>query len=162
MTREWDKEKLWDPNRNWTHEKSQRARSFNWVHKRQLSCLLLGFFLCSRLSHFITNWSLNFTIFNNLPLFMNYFWTTSLGNFIDWFILLFAYYLFNPCQTEGQIQLQLKYLDMLCVCSIWKQARGTLENVMKYLAIWEIYNIKFPCPNTNVLFLRTCCCTYSY
>ena len=58
MTRAWDKEKFWVPDRNRTHdlpntgralyplimsyENSWRARSFNWVHIWQVSCILLG------------------------------------------------------------------------------------------------------------------------
>ena len=52
MTRAWDKEKFWVPDRNRTHdlpntrralyplsyENSWRARSFNWVHLWQVSC----------------------------------------------------------------------------------------------------------------------------
>ena len=56
MTRAWDKEKFCVPDRNRTHdlpntgralyplsyENSWRARSFNWVHIWQVSCILLG------------------------------------------------------------------------------------------------------------------------
>ena len=56
MTWAWDKENTWVPDRNRTHdlpdtwrvlyplsyENSWRARSFNWVHKWQVSCILLG------------------------------------------------------------------------------------------------------------------------
>ena len=59
MTRAWDKEKIWVPDRNWTHdlpntgralyslsyENSWTARSFNWVHMWQVSCILLGWAL---------------------------------------------------------------------------------------------------------------------
>ena len=50
------KEKIWVPDRNWTHDllytarvlyplsykNSWRASSFNWVHVWQASCILLG------------------------------------------------------------------------------------------------------------------------
>ena len=56
MTWTWDKEKFWVPDRNRTHdlpnigrahyplsyENSWRARSFDWVHIWQVSCILLG------------------------------------------------------------------------------------------------------------------------
>ena len=56
MTLAWDREKIWVPNRNWTHDllytgwvlyplsckNSWRARSFNWVDVWQASCILLG------------------------------------------------------------------------------------------------------------------------
>ena len=56
MTRAWDKEKFWVPDRKRTHdllntgralyplsyENSWRARSFNWLHIWQVSCILLG------------------------------------------------------------------------------------------------------------------------
>ena len=62
MTRAWDKEKFWVPDRNRTHdlpntgwalyplsyENSWRARSFNWVHIWQVSCILLGSTLSDR------------------------------------------------------------------------------------------------------------------
>ena len=55
MTRAWDKEKIWVPDRNWTHdlpntgralyplshENSWRARPFNWVLMWHASCKLL-------------------------------------------------------------------------------------------------------------------------
>ena len=56
MTRAWDKEKIWVPDGNRTHDLSNtgralyalsyeslwRARPFNWVHVRHLSYILLG------------------------------------------------------------------------------------------------------------------------
>ena len=61
----WDKEKIWVPDRNWTHDllytgrvlyplsykNSWRARSFNWVHVWQASCILLGSALEVIVSH---------------------------------------------------------------------------------------------------------------
>jgi len=75
ITRAWNKEKIWDPDRNPTHdlpntgqvlhslsyENSWRARSFNWVHMWQVSCILLGSALSkSTIARPILGWVLCF------------------------------------------------------------------------------------------------------
>ena len=76
MTRAWDKEKFWVPDRNRTHdlpntgralyplsyENSWRARSFNWVYIWQVSCILASNFSwygMSSISHFTSKTSIS-------------------------------------------------------------------------------------------------------
>ena len=76
------------------------------------------------------------TVFDNLSILKNYFWTSSLGNFIDWFILKCLFVILSILtKLSGRFNCS-KYIDMLCARFKRKQARGTSRMSWKiYLAV---------------------------